>query len=216
MKISLKRRSFASILINKALYFLNVHIANVFIGKGSALKSNQIDIGHGTRINGRIIIKGGGIVAIGNYCAIGDGVRIISSNHAMNVASIQLALQKRLTGRVHLMETKSGVDIGHDVWIGDAAIILPGVSVGNGAVIGAGAVVTRSVEPFVVVAGNPARPIGRRFVPEIADAFTQLQWWNWSESKLLKAAFLFERSFSETDTQEASNLIAQARQELGE
>ena len=213
MKLSLKQKSILGILVNKALYFMNLNIADVFIGKGSVLKSKQIHLGRGTRINGKIIIKGGGVVSVGKYCAIGDGVRIISSNHAMNTATLQLALQKRLTGKVHLMQTKLGVDIGHDVWIGDAAIILPGVSIGNGAVIGAGALVTRNVEPFVVVAGNPAKPIGRRFATEIAYALNSLQWWDWSDRQLRQAAFLFERTFTEAGVQEALELIAQAKAE---
>lgn len=210
--LRLVRNSISAILLNRMLAFLNVKKNGVFIGKGAVLNAKRIEIGNGTRINGRIVIKGGGTVSLGKYCAIGDGVRIISSNHALNTASIQLALQKRLTGSVHMMETKSGVEIGHDVWIGDGAIILPGVSIGNGAVIGAGAIVTRSVEPYVVVAGNPARQIGRRFSEDVAGALDSLRWWDWSERQLRQAAFLFERPFPVSESDEVLKLIDQAKQ----
>lgn len=79
------------------------------------------------------------------------------------------------------------VTIGHDVWIGRAAIVLPGRSIGNGAVVGAGAVVTRDVAPYTIVAGNPARPIRRRFAEAIAERLDRLAWWDWSHAVLRRA-----------------------------
>lgn len=79
------------------------------------------------------------------------------------------------------------VAIGHDVWIGRAAIVLPGRSIGNGAIVGAGAVVTRDVAPYTIVAGNPAKVIRRRFSPEIAERLDRLAWWDWSHARLRKA-----------------------------
>ena len=214
MNLQISGNAITTILLNKMLIFINVRIRGVFIGKGSVLRSKQIKIDTGTRINGKISIEGRGSVSLGKYCAIGDGVRIISSNHGLNVISIQLALQKKLTGSYLLMHDKIDVKVGHDVWIGDAVIILPGVSIGNGVVIGAGSVVTRSIEPYVIVAGNPARKIGRRFPAEVAKAINLLKWWDWNEQELKKAAFLFERSLSESDTEEVLKLIDQASQRV--
>ena len=79
------------------------------------------------------------------------------------------------------------VVIGHDVWIGRAAIVLPGRRIGNGAIVGAGAVVTKDVAPYTIVAGNPARVIRRRFPEAIAERLDRLAWWDWSHAQLRRA-----------------------------
>lgn len=76
------------------------------------------------------------------------------------------------------------VHIGHDVWIGHNASVMPGVKVGNGAVIGTGAVVTKDVEPYTVVVGVPAKPIRRRFGPQIAERLEALAWWEWPHEQV--------------------------------
>ena len=83
------------------------------------------------------------------------------------------------------------VVIGNDVWIGADAIILPGVRIGDGAVIAAGAVVTKDVECYEVVGGNPARHIKYRFEQSTIDKLMKLQWWNWDEKKLRENIELF-------------------------
>ena len=77
--------------------------------------------------------------------------------------------------------------IGHDVWVGHGAVILPGVSIGNGAVIGANAVVTHNVDPYEIMAGVPARRLKRRFAPDISERIEALAWWDWSVAKLADA-----------------------------
>jgi hypothetical protein len=74
--------------------------------------------------------------------------------------------------------------VGNDVWIGYSAIVLPGLRVGDGAVIAAGAVVTRDVEPYEIVAGVPARAIRSRFDAEDREWLLSLKWWNWSDERL--------------------------------
>lgn len=76
------------------------------------------------------------------------------------------------------------VEIGHDVWIGHNATVLPGVKVGNGAVIAAGAVVSKDVEPYMVVGGVPAKVIKRRFPKEIAEMLEKVAWWDWSRDEI--------------------------------
>jgi hypothetical protein len=78
--------------------------------------------------------------------------------------------------------SRGPIIIGNDVWIGRNAMILSGVTVGNGAVVGAEAVVTRDVRPYAVVAGNPAREVRRRFTDEQVDALQELRWWDWPDS----------------------------------
>ncbi|MBN9250312.1 MAG: antibiotic acetyltransferase, partial [Mesorhizobium sp.] len=74
--------------------------------------------------------------------------------------------------------------IGHDVWIGHGAVVMPGVSVGNGAVIGANSVVTRDVAAYSIVAGSPARVLRLRFPAEVAARIERLAWWDWPVEKL--------------------------------
>ncbi|QIB74258.1 acetyltransferase [Halogeometricum borinquense] len=73
----------------------------------------------------------------------------------------------------------SPVVVGHDVWIGHAATVLPGVEIGTGAVVAAGAVVTHDVDPYTIVAGVPAEPIRRRFNKETARRLQETAWWEW-------------------------------------
>ncbi len=74
--------------------------------------------------------------------------------------------------------------VGHDVWIGHNATLLPGVTVGNGAVIAAGAVVTRDVGPYAIVAGVPAKKIKMRFEPGLIGAIEAVKWWDWDHATI--------------------------------
>jgi virginiamycin A acetyltransferase len=156
--------------------------SGVEIAPGSRI-TTEIRVGRGTRINGPCVIKGSQPVGIGRYCAVGDGVRMISSNHRYDLPNLQGDLQRRL-GLGNLDVARGPIEVGHNVWIGDAAIILSGVAVGNGAVVGAGAVVTRDVPAYAIAVGSPARVIGARFEPEVIAELEALRWWEWSEERM--------------------------------
>ena len=124
---------------------------------------------------------------IGKFCAIAAQVRIGAPNHPLDRPS-----QHRFTycpeyytadaQRDHTFFRQRRADrvmIGNDVWIGHAVIVMPGVKVGDGAVLAAGAVVTRDVAPYTIVGGVPARPIRERFSREIAAQLSRIAWWNW-------------------------------------
>lgn len=78
--------------------------------------------------------------------------------------------------------------IGNDVWIGRDSLIFDGITIGDGAIIGARAVVTKDVRPYAVVGGVPAREIRRRFTDEQVDALLEIAWWDWSEEKIIREA----------------------------
>jgi len=111
---------------------------------------------------------------IGNYCSIGSGVRIGSGDHDFTLFSTSSAI----TGHVAKDLTSKPCKIGHDVWIGANAFVKRGVTIGNGAVVGAHAVVTKDVPDFSIVVGNPAKVIRYRFTEEIRDKISSSGWWN--------------------------------------
>lgn len=167
---------------NLILKFKNLKDSTgVFIAKKSRIKVGTI-IGHGTRVNGKITIKGVGKVELGNFCAIGEDVKIISSNHDSSEVNLQYALQKKMG-----LKTKTiigTVKIGHNVWIGDSVIILPGVTIGNGAVLAAGSVVTKDVASYAIVGGVPSKFIKFRLDNAKREVLEKSKWWEWSIKKM--------------------------------
>lgn len=130
---------------------------------------------------------------IGKFASIAWGARINPVNHPiyMRVAqhhftyrSKEFDLADEDDETVFNWRRKDKVIIGNDVWIGHNAIIMPGVKIGNGAVIGAGAIVTKDVEPYSVVVGNPAHKIKQRFSNEIIEKLEKSKWWEWSHDML--------------------------------
>ena len=124
---------------------------------------------------------------IGTFCAIAAQVRIGAPNHPLDRPS-----QHRFTycpeyytadaQRDHGFFRRRRADrvvIGNDVWIGHAVIVMPGVTVGDGAVLAAGAVVTRDVAPYTIAGGVPAKQIRERFNRDIAAQLSRMAWWNW-------------------------------------
>jgi phosphonate metabolism protein (transferase hexapeptide repeat family) len=128
---------------------------------------------------------------IGKFCSIAAMTRINPGNHPMQRAS-----QSHFTYRASAYfawRRAQPVVIAHDVWIGHGAIVLPGRSIGIGAVVAAGAVVTKDVTPYAIVAGNPARVIRQRFPADVADRLLRLAWWNWDHEQLRRALPDFRR-----------------------
>src|ERR1700688_3072057 len=112
-----------------------------------------------------------------------------SSDAQGDAGSLHLSRQRLFPGRARRGEWRKShrVHIGHDVWIGHAAIVLPGRSIGTGAVVAAGAVVTKDVPAYTIVGGNPARPIRRRFSETISGRLAELAWWDWDHEALRRA-----------------------------
>ena len=160
---------------------------------GSVPTFPYCQIGHGTACGGSIQIQAAADApaTIGKYCALGPGLVVITHNHGTNYPACQYALYRRLWGTSHpalgkpsRRRSKGPVVMGSDVWTGREVLILSGVRIGNGAVIGARAVVTHDVSPYAIVAGVPARPIGHRFGVEVCAWLAELGWWDWPEDRI--------------------------------
>ena len=121
---------------------------------------------------------------IGKFCQIAAGVEFVmnDANHQMNAVSTfpfyTLEGWQMQPPEPEDMPFKGDTVIGNDVWIGQNAVILPGVHIGDGAIIGANSVVGSSVEPYTVVVGNPAKPIRKRFDDELIEFLERFRWWD--------------------------------------
>lgn|SRR5574344_107443 len=116
---------------------------------------------------------------IGSYCSLAPGVFLSNANHNMTTASTGALFTSPLF-RYQKEETIARVPkvIGNDVWIGQNAMILMNcTTIGNGACIGAGSVVTKDVPPYAIVAGNPARILRMRFKPDVIEKLEESKWW---------------------------------------
>ncbi len=131
-------------------------------------------------------------LVIGKFCSIACGARFLfnSANHTMGSLSTypfplffeEWGLDR--TDVAQAWDNKGDIVIGNDVWIGYEAVIMAGVTIGDGAVIGARAVVTKDVPPYTIVGGVPARPIRLRFLQETVDALLELAWWDWPKEQI--------------------------------
>ena len=132
----------------------------------------------------------GSILRIGKYSSIADDVTILlgGDHRADWVTTYPFATLKSAWPTAEGIEgdqsTKGDVVIGNDVWIGHGATILSGVTVGDGAVVAARAVVSKDVAPYTIVAGNPARPVKRRFSGSEIDALLRVRWWDWPDERV--------------------------------
>jgi phosphonate metabolism protein (transferase hexapeptide repeat family) len=131
---------------------------------------------------------------VGKFCSIAAHTRINPGNHPLDrVALSHFTYRSSAYGLGDDDEAffdwrrSFRAVLGNDVWIGHGAIVLPGVSIGDGAAIGAGSVVTKDVPPFTVMVGVPARPVRPRFPADIVAALQRIAWWDWPHDRLGEA-----------------------------
>ena len=129
---------------------------------------------------------------IGRFCSIACGAKFIftSANHTMKSLStypFPIFFEEwglDIANVTDAWDNKGDIVIGNDVWIGYDAVILSGVTIGDGAIIGARAVVTKDVPPYTIVGGIPARHIRKRFDEETVTRLMELKWWEWPDEKI--------------------------------
>jgi acetyltransferase-like isoleucine patch superfamily enzyme len=140
------------------------------LGTGSYGLPNVHDAGEGTKLR------------IGSYCSIASGVQIFLGNNHRTDWVTSYPFPAFFSEAQHIPDfgtSRGDVTIGSDVWLCADCTILSGVTIGHGAVVGAGAVVARDVEPYAVVAGNPATQVRWRFDEATRQALLDAAWWDW-------------------------------------
>ncbi len=180
----------------------NVKISSVFggynyIGKCSVFSGQ---LGYGSYIGNNSEVFG----KVGNFSCIASKVTIVNGFHpTTKIVSVHPAFyggqsKSKLNYGIssdykpfRYAENKYSVVIGNDVWIGHGATIIAGVKIGDGAIIAAGAVVTKDVAPYAIVGGVPAKVIKYRFSPDEIKKLTHINWWNWSKDKIRQEASKF-------------------------
>lgn len=173
------------------------------------LLRGRIDLGPKARLCARCVCNGDvtvgrhtnvepecefvGEVTIGNYCAIARDTTFQQTDHEMDQPSIQRRLYERLLDSELSYTSKGPIEVGSDVWFGTRCIVLSGVTIGHGAVVAAGSVVTDDVEPYAIVAGTPAERVGWRFPEPVREALLDLAWWEWDEAAIEAHGEFFEQ-----------------------
>lgn len=189
----MKPRSVPRHLVRKVDYWRrHIHVA-----RGSVVASS-VTIGSYTNINASSFIAD---CEIGSFVAIGGRLVVHSTNHDTKYANMQESFQRDVicSALPILLPGKGRVTIGSASWIGDSTIILPGGSVGIGAVVGAGSVVTKPLPDFSVSVGNPARVLRMRFSPVVIEYLLRVEWWQWDLNRLRRNRPFFEIDFSQVD-----------------
>lgn len=158
---------------------------NIVVGEFTYIADSEFEshVTHFYEWNGDKLI-------IGKFCQIAAGVEFVmnGANHQMNAVSTfpfyTLDGWKMEPPTSADLPFKGDTIIGNDVWIGQNAVILPGVHIGDGAIIGANSVVGSDIPPYTIVVGNPAREIRKRFDDELIDLLLKFQWWNKSVEEI--------------------------------
>jgi len=129
-------------------------------------------------------------LSIGSFCSVADRVVVfLGGNHRVDWVTTYPfpEFAERWPGAAGLTghpSTNGDVRIGNDVWIGSNVTIMSGVKIGDGAAIAADSTVTRDVEPYAIVGGNPARLLRHRFDPETVERLLAVAWWEWSDERI--------------------------------
>ncbi|WP_246579215.1 CatB-related O-acetyltransferase [Alkaliphilus flagellatus] len=157
----------------------NKYTKGVFISEDATIGNNNY-IGPYSMLNNTII---------GNYCSIGPGVKIGQGNHSYDY----ITTYQKISGELirHSLNTSPAI-IGNDVWLGANVVILQGVKIGDGAVIGANAVVTYDIPDYAIAVGVPAKVIKYRFCPETIEIIKGSNWFDNDISEAKKVVKILE------------------------
>lgn len=149
--------------------------------------------GHGFDDCARYLLpdEGADRLIIGSFCSIGSGAAFIMAGNQGHrndwISSFPFYWMPEVAafeGAANGYRPAGDTVIGNDVWIGSEAVVMPGIRIGNGAVIGTRALVTRDVGPYAIIGGNPAKVIRKRFDDRLIGLLLEMRWWDWSDEQL--------------------------------
>lgn len=155
----------------------------------------EYEIGRGTYGHPRIFrYPNDARLKMGAWCSIALDVSIFlgGNHHADWGSTFPFGAHWPEHARPDQVYSGGDVVIGNDVWLGRGAVIMSGVTIGDGAVIAAGALVSRDVAPYMIVGGNPARPIRARFDAEVVEKLLAIRWWDWPDDRIRRAVPLLQ------------------------
>jgi virginiamycin A acetyltransferase len=175
---------------NQKLQFIKPSITrkNIIAGEYSYYDSK-----HGESFEDQVLYHYEAIgdrLIIGKFCSIGPGTTFLmnGSNHRMDGSTFPFHLfgngWEQHVPSLEALPLKGDTKVGNDVWIGRDATILPGVTIGDGAIIAARSVVTKDVSPYCVVGGNPAKLIKKRYPDEVIRDWLEIRWWDWDVEEI--------------------------------
>jgi acetyltransferase-like isoleucine patch superfamily enzyme len=177
--------------VNRLIYF------RAFEGRKYVLPYNhpQVSVGdysYGLRPESFFSYHPDDRVQIGKFCSLADGVKFVFGHHATNQVGT-FPIRALCCGYAPYFDAKSKghIEIGNDVWIGLNVIILSGVKIGDGAIIAAGSVVTKSIPPYSIYGGVPAKFIKHRLGEDQISQLQKIQWWDWPIEKIRENESLF-------------------------
>jgi virginiamycin A acetyltransferase len=200
------------------LFSANKVSRNVDLGEDVRLRgvivSGRVSIGGNTIVNMNTIIRasaGTARINIGKFCSIAHDVFMCTYNHSINTPSIWSTKDNSVKFfelfPVAGKHDSKDISIGNDVWIGAKVSIMPSVTIGNGAVIGANSVVAKDVAPYSIVAGIPAKPLKQRFSAQTIDFLQKLNWWEWDSEKMYANKVFFNSDLTKMTPSEINTII---------
>lgn len=159
--------------------------------------SGAIKIGYATTLGYNNLL--GGTITIGKYCQLGADVALHATNHPMSYITTYIN-HNLFQGSLKQLKDENEIKIGNDVWIGHGVIVVGNITIGNGAILAAGSVVTKDVPAYTIVAGVPAKAIRKRFSDSIIKEIEDLKWWDKSDEELEKNKSLFFKDFTNKES----------------
>ncbi|KQW97670.1 CatB-related O-acetyltransferase [Flavobacterium sp. Root420] len=186
-----------------------INLRNVIIGRGVEINEgcsffNNPEIFGNVVLNKYVSVSGPSTricaevnkVTIGSFSSIASNVIIQEFYHNYNLPTTYNILNNYfgLKSKPIFTLSKGDIQIGEDVWVGSNSVILSGVKIGRGAIVGAGSIVTKNVEPYSIVGGNPAVRIKMRFSPETITRLENMRWWTWDFETMNKNKEFFSEN----------------------
>jgi len=189
----------SSARINQSCFYGNARIDRQCVIDRCQITANAlVSIGAHSILTGPIrIVADLHPVSIGKFCSLAPDVVIWESLHDIRrITSFYILSEFFGDNFTRDITSKGSINIGNDVWIGTKAVVLSGVNIGDGAVVGAGSIVTRDVPPYAIVGGIPATVLKTRFPEQIVQRLLELRWWNWEDAKIRQNRTLFEEELT--------------------